>query len=54
MGYVDGLIINPQTNIKYVRTDVGGIFRFDNGSKSWTNLLDNLKSIYTCINCIYM
>jgi xyloglucan-specific exo-beta-1,4-glucanase len=42
MGYVSGLYIQPTTNIKYVRTDVAGLFRFDNSNQKWTNLLDNL------------
>jgi xyloglucan-specific exo-beta-1,4-glucanase len=45
MGYADGLIIHPQTNVKYVRTDVGGIFKFNNTSQDWTNLTDTLSSL---------
>jgi xyloglucan-specific exo-beta-1,4-glucanase len=45
MGYVDGLTINPINNAKYVRTDVGGVFRFDDANQKWINLFDNLISI---------
>lgn len=37
-GYVNGLLIHPQTQTVYSRTDVAGIFRWD-GAR-WTNLLD--------------
>ncbi len=42
MGYVDGITINPISNDKYVRTDVGGIFRFDEFNQKWINVFDNL------------
>ncbi len=45
MGYVDGLIINPINNAKYIRTDVGGIFRFDDQNQKWISLFDNLITI---------
>ncbi len=45
MGYVDGLTINPINNAKYIRTDVGGIFRFDDSNQKWINLFDNLITI---------
>ncbi|WP_395075099.1 hypothetical protein [Flavobacterium sp.] len=45
MGYVDGLSINPINNAKYIRTDVGGIFRFDDVNQKWINLFDNLITI---------
>lgn len=45
MGYVDGLTINPINNEKYIRTDVGGIFRFDEANQKWINLFNNLISI---------
>lgn len=45
MGYVDGISINPITNTKYVRTDVGGIFKFDNTNQKWINLFDNLLTL---------
>ena len=45
MGYVDGITINPTTNTKYVRTDVGGVFKYDNTNQEWINLFDNLLTI---------
>jgi xyloglucan-specific exo-beta-1,4-glucanase len=42
MGYVSGIIIHPNTYVKYVRTDVSGMFRFDDVTKKWSNLLDNI------------
>jgi xyloglucan-specific exo-beta-1,4-glucanase len=45
MGYVDGLIVHPTSNAKYVRTDVGGIFRLDETTQRWVNLTDNLNTI---------
>ena len=45
MGYVDGITINPTTNTKYVRTDVGGVFKFDAVNQKWVNLFDDLITI---------
>ena len=45
MGYVDGLTINPINNVKYIRTDVGGIFKFDDANQKWINLFDDLITI---------
>ena len=45
MGYVNGITINPITNTKYVRTDVGGVFKYDNTNQKWINLFDNLLTI---------
>jgi xyloglucan-specific exo-beta-1,4-glucanase len=45
MGYVDGLFINPATNTKYVRTDVGGIFKFNDAAQRWVNITDNQISL---------
>jgi xyloglucan-specific exo-beta-1,4-glucanase len=45
MGYVDGITVNPISNQKYIRTDVGGIFRFDDANQKWLNLFDNLITI---------
>lgn len=42
---MDGLSINPINNAKYIRTDVGGIFTFDNINQKRINLFDNLISI---------
>jgi xyloglucan-specific exo-beta-1,4-glucanase len=46
MGYVDGLIIHPTTNAKYIRTDVGGIFHFNEATQNWSNLTDKLSNMY--------
>jgi xyloglucan-specific exo-beta-1,4-glucanase len=45
MGYVDGLFINPTSNTKYVRTDVGGIFKFNDAAQRWVNITDNQISL---------
>jgi xyloglucan-specific exo-beta-1,4-glucanase len=45
MGYVDGLIIHPKNNSKYVRTDVGGVFKYDGAAQQWNNLFDDLVTI---------
>jgi xyloglucan-specific exo-beta-1,4-glucanase len=46
MGYVDGLIIHPNTNAKYVRTDVGGVFHYNESTQNWINLTDKLSNKY--------
>ncbi|MBC7765326.1 MAG: exo-alpha-sialidase [Hyphomonadaceae bacterium] len=39
-GYVTGLIIHPkEPNLVYMRTDVGGIYRWDNTSFKWIQLM---------------
>jgi hypothetical protein len=45
MGYVDGLFIHPTTNTKFVRTDVGGMFRFNNETQQWTNIFDGITKV---------
>jgi len=41
MGYVTGLIVHPLSpNDIYVRTDVGGAYRFDRTNQYWVPLLD--------------
>jgi len=41
MGYVTGLVIHPQApHDIYIRTDVGGAYRFDRGGQRWLPLAD--------------
>ncbi len=41
MGYVTGLVIHPlPPHDIYIRTDVGGAYRFDRGARRWLPLLD--------------
>src|SRR6202142_4012770 len=45
MGYVTGLVVQPSAPFDvYIRTDVGGAYRFDRGSSSWIPLLDALAT----------
>ncbi|HEX8531997.1 MAG TPA: hypothetical protein VF646_18310, partial [Cytophagales bacterium] len=40
MGFVTGLVAHPTTaNLVYARTDVGGLFRWNAASNSWTPLI---------------
>ena len=40
-GYATGLIIHPkEANLMYVRTDVGGAYRWDIDNKCWVQLMD--------------
>jgi hypothetical protein len=42
MGYVTGLVIHPLSPYDiYIRTDVGGAYRFDRTQKHWVPLLDH-------------
>lgn len=46
MGFVTGLEIHPTTpNLVYARTDVGGIFRWEETSSSWTPLSDRFTTL---------
>ncbi len=41
MGYVTGLVIHPLAPFDiYIRTDVGGAYRFDRSGRRWLPLLD--------------
>ena len=45
MGYVTGLVVQPMAPFDvYIRTDVGGAYRFDRPSSSWIPLLDGLST----------
>jgi len=40
-GYVPGVIYHPTVaNLRYARTDVAGVYRWDNASSKWTALTD--------------
>src|SRR5271165_1516741 len=40
-GYVTGIICNPtQPGLIYLRTDIGGAYRWDGKARSWRPLLD--------------
>lgn len=40
-GYVTGIVIHPKDkNIMYIRTDVGGAYRWNADNKSWVQMLD--------------
>jgi len=40
-GFVDGFVFHPtQKDLRYARTDMGGAYRFEPATKSWTPLLD--------------
>ncbi|MDE6845703.1 MAG: endoglucanase [Lachnospiraceae bacterium] len=42
-GYVTGFIFHPnKENVLYIRTDIGGVYRFDAGSQCWVSLIDHV------------
>jgi hypothetical protein len=42
-GYVSGVLFHPtEANLIYARTDVGGVFRWENASGTWTPINDDL------------
>jgi hypothetical protein len=58
-GYTTGMIVHPKNNnVVYVRTDVGGAYRWDSANSTWTNLTDKLLTSdpasgeYRCVESI--
>jgi hypothetical protein len=48
MGFVTGLVIHPQEpDLIYVRTDVGGVYRWKADKSSWEQLLDGERDRYS-------
>lgn len=42
-GFVPGIVFNrAEKNLAYARTDIGGAYRWDQATKSWTPLLDSV------------
>jgi hypothetical protein len=47
MGFVTGVIANPsEQNAIFVRTDVAGLFSWDNGTQKWNALLDSTSTTW--------
>jgi len=45
-GYVTGIVIHPtQSNRMYIRTDVGGAYKWDGTNQKWVQMLDGLSTI---------
>lgn len=52
-GYVTGMVIHPKnSSIKYARTDVGGIYRYDNEHRSWKWLSEDLNYDDNALRCV--
>ena len=53
-GYIDGFLYHPKVpNLLYVRTDVGGAYRFDYAHKRWIPLMDGFgKSDWDCFGTL--
>ncbi len=45
-GYVDGIAIHPISNEIYIRTDVGGVYRWDSVNSSWLPITDGKIPYY--------
>src|SRR5690349_18964674 len=44
-GYVTGIVIHPtQSNRMYIRTDVGGAYKWDGTNQKWVQMLDGLST----------
>lgn len=43
-GYVTGFIFHPtDPNVMYCRTDIGGVYRFDDAAQQWVSLIDHVS-----------
>ena len=48
MGYVTGLVVHPLAPYDiYIRTDVGGAYRFDRANQYWVPLLDQFDRLHS-------
>lgn len=47
MGYVTGLTISPKSADVYIRTDVGGAYRFDRKYNRWLPLMDKFDTSFS-------
>ena len=44
-GFVDGIVFSPtQPNVIYARTDIGGLFKYNAASNTWSELLDSVTA----------
>jgi len=46
MGYVSGMAIHPTSNDIFIRTDVGGAYRYDAANNSWIPITDGKVASY--------
>lgn len=53
LGYATGIVIHPKNpHLKYLRTDNGGVYKFDEKNNMWINLLDNIKYDWKSMLCV--
>lgn len=45
-GWITGIAMHETDDVMYIRTDVGGSYRFDNEKEEWIPLNDDLKNSY--------
>ena len=42
-GYVTGFLYHPgRKDVLYIRTDIGGVYRFDADAQRWVSLIDHV------------